>query len=261
MSQTSTAATCASCGAVGTGRFCSSCGAPKGASACRNCGAAVTPGARFCPACGQGVGGASAGVRSDRTPWMIAGAALVALLVVLLALVSRTSSAPAVAAEPSAAPAEGDGGTPPDISNMSPRERFDRLYNRVMRAAQAGDEATVSRFTPMALMAYSQLDSLDADARYHAALLEVHNGDVAGPTALADTILARQPGHLFGYIIRGTVARWKKDDKALARAYAGFLEHYDAELKAARPEYGDHKTSVDEFHQQALQARSGAAGT
>jgi hypothetical protein len=113
----------------------------------------------------------------------------------------------------------------------------------------------------MALMAYGQLDSIDADARYHAALLEVHSGDVAGPTALADTILLREPGHLFGYIIRGTVARWKKDDKALGRAYAGFLEHYDAEMKAARPEYADHKVSVDEFHQQALKARTGTAGT
>jgi hypothetical protein len=185
----------------------------------------------------------------------------VALLVVLLMMVSRTSSTPAVAAEADLGPTETGGGAPPDISNMSPRERFDRLYNRVMRAAQSGDEATVSRFTPMALMAYSQLDSLDADARYHAALLEVHTGDVVGPAALADTILTRQPGHLFGYIIRGTVARWQKDDKALGRAYAGFLEHYDAEMKAARSEYADHKVSVDEFHRQALQAKTSAAGT
>ena len=48
-----------------------------------------------------------------------------------------------------------------------------------MAAAQSGDEPTVSRFTPMALMAYAQLDTIDADARYHAALLEVHTGQVA----------------------------------------------------------------------------------
>jgi hypothetical protein len=224
----------------------------------------VGPGARFCPGCGRGLGsGSGAGAPADRTPWVIAGLAFAALLVVVLIMVSRTTPAPvsAAAAESGPAASAGDEGTPPDISNMSPRERFDRLYNRVMRAAQAGDEATVSRFTPMALMAYGQLDTLDADARYHAALLQVHTGDVNGPTALADTILTQQPGHLFGYIIRGTVARWQKDDRALARAYAGFLEHYDAEMKAARPEYADHKTSVDEFHQQALQAKSTAAGT
>jgi hypothetical protein len=149
-------------------------------------------------------------------------------------------------------------GTPPDISNMSPRERFNRLYNRVMTAAQTGDEATVTRFTPMALMAYAQLDTVDADARYHAALLQVHSGDVTGPSALADTILKQNPGHLFGYIVRGTVARWQKDDKALAKAYAGFMEHYDAEMKAKRPEYDEHKISIDDFHKSAEQARPAA---
>ena len=255
---------CSSCGATGTGRFCSACGAPRAGSPCPGCGGALAPAARFCPGCGHRVGAAPApgAARTERTPWIIAGAALVGLLGVLLVMVTRSGPTPAAGMEGGAPVESGGGTTPPDISNMSPRERFDRLYNRVMRAAQSGDEATVGRFTPMALMAYSQLDSIDADARYHAALLEVHNGDVAGPTALADTILTQHPGHLFGYVIRGTVARWQKDDKALARAYAGFLEHYDAELKAGRPEYADHKASIDEFHQQAQQqARSGSAGT
>jgi hypothetical protein len=205
----------------------------------------------------------AAGAGGDRTPWIITGVALVALLVTVLVMVSRAPGPQVVAAAAETASPEPTGDDPavPDISAMSPRERFDRLYNRVMRAAQAGDEATVERFTPMALMAYGQLDSLDADARYHAALLEVHTGDMTGPSALADTILARQPGHLFGYIVQGTVARWQKDDAALDKAYAGFLEHYDAELKAARPEYDEHRTSVDEFHRQAVAARSSRAGT
>ena len=259
---TNATTTCASCGAAGTGRFCSTCGAPRGALACRGCGGAVAPGAKFCPVCGRGVGPSPslAAFRTDRTPWIIAGAALAGLLGVLLVMVTRTAPTPPAAGEP-VVPVESGGGAPPDISNMSPRERVDRLYNRVMQAAEAGDEATVGRFTPMALMAYSQLDSLDADARYHAALIEVHTGDVTGPTALADTILMQTPGHLFGYVIRGTVARWQKDDKALAGAYAGFLKHYDAELKAARPEYADHKRSIDEFHQQAQRAKAGTAGT
>jgi hypothetical protein len=138
---------------------------------------------------------------------------------------------------------------------MSPRERFDRLYNRIMTAAESGDEATVTRFTPMALMAYAQLPDLDADARYHAALLKVHTGDVAGALALSDTILATNPGHLFGYVVRGTVARWQKDDKALAAAYAGFLDHYEAEMKAGRPEYGEHTRALDEFREAAQAAK------
>ena len=42
---------------------------------------------------------------------------------------------------------------------MTPRERFDRLFNRIMQAAERGDSAQVERFTPMALGAYHQLDT------------------------------------------------------------------------------------------------------
>lgn len=188
-------------------------------------------------------------MRRDRTPWLIAGASLAGLLAVLLILLTRESPRVAVA-EPASPPAE----APPDISTMSPRERFNRLYNRIMQAAQAGDQATVTRFTPMALGAYAQLDTIDADARYHTALLKVHTGDVEASRALADSILAQSPGHLFGYIIQGTVARFRKDQKALGRAYSGFLKHYDAEMKAARPEYQDHRTSLDDFRKAALDA-------
>jgi len=190
----------------------------------------------------------------DRTPWLIAGAALAATLAMLLVMVARDSkgAAPRPPVAVSEQPEAGE--TPPDISNMSPRERFNSLYNRVMRAAQSGDEATVTRFTPMALMAYAQLDSIDADARYHAALLKVHTGEVDGTRALADTILARDPGHLFGYVVRGTVARFRKDEKELTRAYSGFLKRYDQEIKLSRPEYSEHKTSLDDFHKAALAA-------
>lgn len=142
---------------------------------------------------------------------------------------------------------------------MSPRERFNRLYNRIMTAAQAGDEATVTRFTPMALLAYAQLDTIDADARYHAALLKVHTGDVKAADALADTILAQTPGHLFGYVIRGTIARFKKDEKGLTRAYGDFLKRYDQEMKLNRPEYGEHQTSINDFRRAALESKGQAS--
>jgi hypothetical protein len=176
----------------------------------------------------------------------------VALLAVILFRLPGQSPG-AAAVQPEAAPAE----APPDISNMSPRERFNRLYNRVMQAAQSGDEATVTRFTPMALMAYAQLDTIDADARYHVALLQIHTGEVEEARAQADTILSQTPGHLFGYIIQGTVARFRKDEKALDQAYSGFLKHYDAEMKTGRPEYQEHRRSVDDFRAAALKQQSG----
>lgn len=145
----------------------------------------------------------------------------------------------------------------PDLASLTPREQFDRLYNRVMQAAEGGDANTVTTFMPMALMAYQQLsDSVrDADARYHAAMLKLHSDDAAGALALADTILTENPKHLFGYVIRGNAAKWQQDQGALSSAYREFLQHYDAEVDAKRPEYGHHQTLLDGFRQEA-----GAAG-
>jgi hypothetical protein len=200
---------------------------------------------------------------SDRRPWLIAGGALAGALVLVLVMVSRGAEpGPGATATATAEVVSGAGGAPPDISRMSPKERFNRLYDRVMRAAQAGDEAAVQRFTPMALSAYEMLDSVDADARYHAALLRAHTGDVERARALGDTILARNPGHLLGYIVLGTSARWRKDEAALAQAYREFLTRYDAEMKVNRPEYAEHRFSIEEFRRAADAARpSRSAGS
>jgi hypothetical protein len=147
--------------------------------------------------------------------------------------------------------------TPPDISNMSPRERFDRLFNRIMRAAESGDANTVSTFAPMAIQAYGMLDTADPDARYHLALIQLHTGDVEGARAQGDSILKAQPGHLFGYIVKGTIARFQKDTKSLPGIYADFLKHYDAEQAAQRPEYAEHPRAVEDF----LKAAQASGGT
>src|SRR5918995_4339210 len=244
--------TCPTCGTPRSGKFCSNCGSSSEGADCPACGSVLSPGARFCSGCGRPAGSTRAAAQ-DRTPGIIAGGALAALLAVLLIMVIQRSPDPAAGQPPVAnlTPASSSE-APPDISNLSPRERFNRLYNRVMRAAQVGDQATVTRFTPMALMAYAQLDSMDADSRYHAALLKVHTGQAEDSRALADTILAETPGHLFGYVIRGTVARFRKDETELKRAYAGFLKRYDAEMKLGRVEYGEHRTSLEEFRKAAL---------
>ena len=225
---------------------------------CPSCGTAFAAGARFCPGCGRAFGGAPAARSPDRLPWLIAGGALVGMLVLLLLMTvrgSRTEAAPVAGAVTSSGQTAA---AAPDISQLSPRERFNRLYNRVMQAAQSGDEATMNRFMPMALGAYEMLDSVDADARYHAALLRVHNGDVDGSRALGDSILAAQPGHLLGYVVLGTTARWRKDEAGMTKAYREFLSHYDAEIKAGRPEYGEHRASIDEFRRSAQTAGQGA---
>lgn len=252
-----TAVTCPSCGAQAAGKFCRSCGASLGGQACGRCGGALAPQARFCAQCGQSAASPVTG-GNERLVWFLIGAAVTTVLGGSAWALSRGSAPPpAEVAATAAAPfaAGGAGGTPPDISNMSPRERFDRLFDRVMRAAESGDEATVTNFSPMALQAYTMLDTVDADARYHASLIRLHTGDVEGAGLLADSILKANPGHLFGYIVQGTIARFKKDNAGLARSYAAFLSHYDAEIKAARPEYQQHKPSLDEFHRAATEAK------
>jgi len=241
---------CPSCGAEADGNFCRQCGASLGPRPCPSCHAPMAPGAKFCTQCGKGASfDTAAAGPTDRKAWGVAAAVSAVLLVAVLALVVKGSGGtPEAAGAPVAPFAGGAGeGTPPDLSTMTPRERFDRLYNRIMRAAESGDQQTVTTFTPMAMMAHEQLDTIDADARLHLATLKLHSGDVAGASAIADTILKETPGHLFGYVIQGTVARWNKDDAALKRAYKEFLSHYDAEMKKARPEYADHERMMTDF--------------
>lgn len=260
--QTTTPA-CAACGAPVTGRFCAACGAAAGPANCTRCQAPVTPGARFCPRCGQPAAGAAprtaapatpapAPAAPDRTPWLIAGVAGVAAVAALIYAVAGKSPPPP---PPAAAAPAASGGAPPDLSAMTPRERFDRLFNRIMSAASNGDTATVVQFTPMGLTAYAQLDpaEVDADARYHAALLHAQVGEWKAAQALADTILQKNPGHLFGYLVRGEVATLTGDKAALARAHTEFLGHYDAEIRAKRPEYDDHEPVLSEFRKLAME--------
>jgi hypothetical protein len=266
--------TCAACGATASGNFCSSCGATLAARQCARCQATLSPAARFCHRCGTPAAGgprppapglAPMPAGGSRTPWMVAGGLIVALLALIVYKVwtdgngqpAGAAAAPQMSNVGAAPGAEsgnpGMGGPAPDISRMTPRERFDRLFNRVMTAAERGDTATVNGFTPMALGAYQQLDTVDTDARYHAAVLLMQTGAYPAALALADTILAEQPNHLFAYVIRGSVATLRRDEAALARARRDFIERFPAESASARVEYLEHQPVLNEFKREARQ--------
>lgn len=253
---------CPACGSPVSGNFCSVCGASMGPRACGHCQAKLSPQARYCHRCGEPVGsgaGKSADLpASERKAWILAGTLCVLLVGGIAYQVSRaappgrpdmanTGLSPGSAANGSAAVS----GPAPDISAMTPRERFDRLFNRIMQAAERKDSTEVARFTPMALGAYHQLTTIDADARYHAAVLHLQTRDFAGAQALADTILTESPGHLFGYIIRGEAANLSADSRLRAQAERDFLAHYDAEAASKRVEYLEHQPVVDEFKAEA----------
>lgn len=156
-------------------------------------------------------------------------------------------------------------GSPPDISQMTPRERFLRLSDRVLSAADRGDTATVTRFSPMAFAAYGMLDSVDAEARYRVALLDLKLGRPGDALALADTIFAGVPHHLLGYLIQIAAAEASGDRAVRDRARAGFLAAYDVEIRVDRPEYQDHKNVLEQARRsfvedQTRKVQSPAAG-
>jgi hypothetical protein len=255
MTASATPVPCPACGASASGSFCSACGASLQPRSCARCRAPLGAQARFCHRCGQPAGAEVRPAGSDRTPWIFAGS-LSALLVGLIVYnVATRDPAPRIPDMANAGAGAGDttarAGAAPDISQLSPRERFDRLFNRIMQAAEQNDTAEVRRFTPMALGAYAQLDTIDVDARYHAAVIRLQTGDIAGAHALADTILEQSPNHLFGYLVRGTAATLADDPGARTQAEREFRRLYDREMAAGRPEYIDHAPVIEEFRKAA----------
>lgn len=137
----------------------------------------------------------------------------------------------------------------PDISNMTPRERFTRLSDRIQTAIEARDSNQVFQFFPMAEGAFTQLPAADrdVDARYHMGMLWAQVGEFPKAKAQADSIMAVAPGNLFGYYMYAMLAEFRGDSTAARKARADFRANYDAEIKKARPEYKDHEPFLDTY--------------
>ena len=147
----------------------------------------------------------------------------------------------------------------PDISSMSPAERAERLYDRIMGAAERGRMDSVRFFLPMALQAYAALGNLTIDQRYDMGRLAEVGGDARVAAAQADTILVAEPRHLLGLILASRAARLRGDDVAEKR-YLERLSQADAsERKRQLPEYLMHQTDIDlalaEWRQRAARTR------
>src|SRR4051812_45687252 len=200
---TSETTKCPNCGAAASGRFCSSCGTALAGASCTHCGAPLTPGARFCHRCGTPSGTAPVNNRSFAAglPWAVAGIALVALIALVVGqrFGGRNSAGNQVAsADSGAAPTDANPVMPraPDISQMSPSERAERLFDRIMKESEAGNIENVRTFMPMALAAYDALAPLNLDQHYDVGRIAVAAGDTTLARAEADTILASKPNHL-----------------------------------------------------------------
>lgn len=128
---------------------------------------------------------------------------------------------------------------------MSPQERADRLFFRVMTYVSEGKSDSVSFFAPMAIQSFLALAPLDAHQRYDLGLLGVVSGDGPMARAQADSILAEQPSHLLGLIL-GMRASGLMGDTGARTSYASRLSAALVTERAKRlPEYDDHAPDID----------------
>jgi len=245
---------CPACQAPATGKYCSSCGAPLAGARCVSCRTELTPGAKFCHRCGTPAGAAAVAGKGagDRgfgasLPWAVAAIALVALIALVAGQrFSRSDSSSTVAGADQTAPALQSGGNaPPDISQMTPQERADRLYDRVMSLNERGKQDSVRFFAPMAMQAYLMLGALNADQRYDLGRIAAVAGEEEVARAQADSILAQQPRHLLGLLLAGDAARLRGDRTAEREYMRRFAAAAPAERARQLPEYSAHGNEID----------------
>ena len=265
---------CAVCSTRGSGRFCANCGATLGSTTCAGCGAALSPGALFCHRCGKPVGAtipspAPAPAESQRQPtvasslpWAVAAIALLALLAMSAGKFFNASRGSSLDAPQNALPQAGldDRGAPPggedatagttpeirgpDISALSPEERADRLFNRVMLLSSLGKNDSVLFFAPMAISAYQMISPLTADQRYDMGRIAEVAGALPLARAQADTILRASPNHLLGLILATHIALLAGDTTAGRRYETKLLAVEKAERARKLPEYERHQNDI-----------------
>lgn len=256
---------CPECGKPATGNFCQHCGSKLGGRFCNQCGAKAGPNAAFCNQCGAqlsgrgaraGAGGehraaAAAILGGQNLAWWVAGIAMFVLIVVVgVSMVQPGPAGAPAAVQPGAAAVPG-AGVPPDISNLTPREAADRLFNRVMTSASQGDSVGARAFIPMAVAAYEQARPLDNDGLFHLSLLNHTGMNLEAALANATEVLDRDPNHLLGLLAAAQAAAELGQTDAAAGYYERMLEVWDQERARALPEYQDHAPVIESARSEA----------
>jgi len=235
--------TCPACGTESTGaRFCPSCGSPLQGVRCGACDSALATGARFCHRCGA----ASGTTRSKQSravsaaPWVVTAVTLLAIVVLIMNRRPSLAAADAATVAPSAGPTAGA----PDISAMSPAERADRLFDRVMRLHEEGKNDSVQFFRPMVLSAYQMIGPLDLDEHYDLGEIAETVGMMDLATAEADTILRADPKHLLGLALAARVATETQHTAAARGYYRRLVAAAPTERQRPLPEYTRHANDI-----------------
>jgi hypothetical protein len=190
-------------------------------------------------------------------PWGVAFVALMALVAMVAgrnfgaakgsqvdgsanAVVNPTIDGPALGAGP-----PGSGPRAPDISNMSPEERADRLYERIMTYAETGKPDSAALFAVMALPAHELLENIDNDRRYHAGRIAEVAGLADMAQAQSDTILSKDTNHLLGIILGIRAARLANNEAKAKQYEQQLVRAFDAERARQLPEYDQHRAEIE----------------
>ncbi|MDQ6717966.1 MAG: zinc ribbon domain-containing protein [Gemmatimonadota bacterium] len=252
------AATCPSCGADAFGRFCATCGAPLAGATCPVCKGDLTPGSNFCHHCGTASGPGRAAATSGKSsslPWIVAALALLTMFAMLAGRGFNNRRGSTLDAPQNALPQAGlddrapdsSGGGPvraPDISSLSPTERADRLFNKVMLLYSQGKADSVQFFAPMALTSYQMLGTMNNDQHYDMGRVAEVAGAIPLAKAQADTILKNSPTHLLGLILAAGVAGLQGDSVALRSYEKRLVAAEKSELAKKLDEYDRHQDDI-----------------
>lgn len=242
---------------------------------CAECGAPLAPSSKFCGDCGTPVpGGAAAAVNpayeadgeadqgldlgapgplvtrskgpATAMPWIIAAVGIAAGSFYVMSTQPKASDLPAAPSGMVAPFANGGGGgAPPDIANMSPNERANRLYGRIMAFVQAGKADSAAFFAPMAIAAHEMLESPSIDERYHLGQVNEMIGNAAVAAAQADTILKAEPTNLLGLMLATHAAQLANKAVDVKAFNKRFLDALEPELAKKKDEYDMHKAEID----------------
>ncbi len=239
-----------------------------GAGFCAACGAALSAGARFCHRCGTPLGQGLPVARQAQPasgaaavlPWGVAFVALLALIAMVAgknfgkpagsSLDGSANSLPTQELDgqgAGAAPFAGGagGGAAPNIANLSPSERANKLYIRIMEYAEMGKVDSVAFFAPMAMASHEMLESPSLDERYHFGRIAEVTGNAEVAKAQADIILKEQADHLLGLLLAARAARMTKDDLAARGFDARLLKALAPQLATQAEEYVQHRSEID----------------
>ena len=193
-------------------------------------------------------------VTGQNLPWWIAGGAMFVLIVFVGLSMVRPGPAPVPSTSGPVSPAGATppaGGAPPDISNMSPIEAADRLFNRVMQSTSQGDSAQAQAFLPMAIAAYQRARPLTLDGLFHLSMLNRTAMNLEAALDNALEILEQDPNHLLGLAAAAEAAIELGEPDEAEVHYRHLADIYAEEVQRPLEEYEQHSLIVEVLKQDA----------